>query len=172
VIETNHYNLHTGPWPNPGNGQEWLQWTASPPSFGDLDGDGKMEVIGVPNIQGTEAPEIIVSLNDGFMYAFSADGQRVWRYDYRNGKATIKNNYAKEGGGAIFFVSNDRTGSMFIDKSFLRNNVNEGFFTAGLLRLSAWTSRSFLATARAISMVLMTVRPCPYMAAQLRLQCP
>ena len=44
---------------------------------------------------------------------------------------SIKDNYAKEGGGAIFFVSNDRSGSLFIDKSFLRNNINEGFSTQG-----------------------------------------
>jgi hypothetical protein len=29
----------------------WLQWTASPPSVADLDGDGKNEVIGLPNAE-------------------------------------------------------------------------------------------------------------------------
>jgi hypothetical protein len=155
VIETNHYHLHTGVWPNPGNGQEWLQWTASPPSFADLDGDGRNEVIGVPNvekgipyvtqayalmalqgahgdgsrsamrlpgwetlprgsapitvdgwyppggvpapavanIQGDVLPEIVVSLNDGYMYAYAASGARLWRYNYTNGKAIM---YASE----------------------------------------------------------------------------
>jgi hypothetical protein len=148
LVEENQYHLHTGEWPNPGNGQEWLQWTASPPSFGDLDGDGHDEVIGVPNvekwipyetqayavmalegsfgdgsrsamrlpgweilprgdspivvdgwyppagvpapvpvnIQGDSSPEILVSLNDGFLYAFSSAGTRLWRYNYTHGK--------------------------------------------------------------------------------------
>jgi hypothetical protein len=151
VVETNHYHLHTGDWPNPGTGQEWLQWTASPPSFADLDGDGHQEVICVPNvekgipyatqayavavlqgsfgdgshsamrlpgwetlprgdapinvsgwypptgvpapaivdIQGDAHPEIVVSLNDGYMYAFNSTGTRNWRYDYTNGKAIM-----------------------------------------------------------------------------------
>jgi hypothetical protein len=29
----------------------WLQWTQSPPSVGDIDGDGLNEVIGVPNVE-------------------------------------------------------------------------------------------------------------------------
>jgi hypothetical protein len=134
VVEANHYHLHTGEWPNPGEGQEWLQWTASPPNVVDLDGDGDNEVVGVPNvelgipyvtqayaimvlegahgdgsrsarrlagwetlprgetpmsdddwyppsgvpaaatvdIQDDSRPEIVVSLNDGFMYGFDA----------------------------------------------------------------------------------------------------
>ena len=39
------------------------------------------------NIQGDARPEIVVSLNDGFMYAFDATGARLWRYDYTHGKA-------------------------------------------------------------------------------------
>jgi len=151
VVEENHYHLHQGDWPNPGTGQEWLQWTASPPNVVDLNGDGHNEVVGVPNvekndpyqtqayavmalegaygdgsrsamrlagwetlprgeapvkvdgwyppggvpaaatvnIQGDARPEIVVSLNDGYMYAFSADSQRLWRYDYTNGKAIM-----------------------------------------------------------------------------------
>jgi hypothetical protein len=50
-VEEDHYHLHTGEWPNPGNGQEWLQWTASPPNVVDLDGDGRNEVIGIPNVE-------------------------------------------------------------------------------------------------------------------------
>jgi hypothetical protein len=44
----------------------------------------------------------------------------------------IENNHAVEGGGAVFFVSNDRTGTMSIDSSVLRHNPNDGFATAGL----------------------------------------
>ncbi|MFZ1983623.1 MAG: VCBS repeat-containing protein, partial [Desulfatitalea sp.] len=54
VVETNHYHLHTGEWPNPGSGQEWLQWTASPPNVVDLNGDGRNEVVGVPNVEKDE----------------------------------------------------------------------------------------------------------------------
>ncbi|MBV9603603.1 MAG: hypothetical protein JO027_00775 [Solirubrobacterales bacterium] len=41
-------------------------------------------------------------------------------------------NHANEGGGAIFFVSNDRTGTMSIRDSSLDDNPNAGFQTAGL----------------------------------------
>jgi hypothetical protein len=44
----------------------------------------------------------------------------------------IENNHAKEGGGAVFFVSNDRTGTMTIEASTLQHNPNDGFATAGL----------------------------------------
>ena len=55
-VEGDHYNLHTGEWPSPTTA-EWLQWTASPPSVVDLDGDGKNEVVGVPNIEKNEPYE-------------------------------------------------------------------------------------------------------------------
>jgi hypothetical protein len=45
---------------------------------------------------------------------------------------TFTGNHANEGGGAIFFVSNDRTGTMSIAHSTLENNPNDGFHTAGL----------------------------------------
>lgn len=150
TVEEDHYHLHTGEWPHP-RAQEWLQWTASPPNVVDLDGDGRNEVLGVPNvemnepyetqsyaimvlegaygdgdrsarrlagweqlprgespiavdgwyppggvpaattvdIQGDEAPEIVVSLNDGFMHAFDATGNELWRFDYMHGKAIM-----------------------------------------------------------------------------------
>ena len=49
-VERRHYHQHTGPWPTPAR-QAWLQWTASPPAVADLDGDGRNEVIGIPNVE-------------------------------------------------------------------------------------------------------------------------
>jgi hypothetical protein len=43
----------------------------------------------------------------------------------------ITGNRANEGGGAIFFVSNNRTGTMSINGSTLRNNPSDGFETNG-----------------------------------------
>ena len=43
----------------------------------------------------------------------------------------IEDNHATEGGGAVFFVSNDRTGTMTIDSSTLRRNPSDGFSTRG-----------------------------------------
>ncbi len=153
-VEENHYNLHIGDWPHP-RSQEWLQWTASPPNIVDLDGDGKNEVLGVPNveknepyqtqayaimvlegnygdgsrsamrkpgweilprggrpievdgwyppngipaattvnIQGDSAPEVVVSLNDGFIHAYSADARELWRFNFTHGKSVM---YASE----------------------------------------------------------------------------
>jgi hypothetical protein len=56
TVEDNHMHLHTGAWPDIKT-TPWLQWTASPPSIGDLDGDGKAEVIGVPNVERKEPYE-------------------------------------------------------------------------------------------------------------------
>ncbi len=151
AVEASQYHLHTGAWPDPGAGQEWLQWTASPPTIVDLDGAGHASVVGAPNVethipyatqayalmaldgaqgdgsrsamrhpgwetlprgerpiavegwyppvgvpavaaanlQGDARPELVVSLNDGFMYAFDAGGQRLWRYDYTHGKPVM-----------------------------------------------------------------------------------
>ena len=44
----------------------------------------------------------------------------------------IEDNTAREGGGAIFFVSNNRTGLLIIDRSTLRRNPSARFETAGL----------------------------------------
>jgi hypothetical protein len=43
--------------------------------------------------------------------------------------STITGNRAREGGGAIFFVSNDRTGTLTIDGSRLVDNPSDGFET-------------------------------------------
>jgi hypothetical protein len=50
AVEEAHYHDHTGDWPSPST-EEWLQWTQSPPNIADLDGDGKNEVMGVPNVE-------------------------------------------------------------------------------------------------------------------------
>jgi hypothetical protein len=44
----------------------------------------------------------------------------------------LASNHATEGGGAIFFVSNDRTGTLAIEHSVLQRNRSDGFQTAGL----------------------------------------
>jgi hypothetical protein len=44
----------------------------------------------------------------------------------------LRSNHAREGGGAIFFVSNDRTGTLAITDSRLRGNPSAGFETPGL----------------------------------------
>lgn len=46
--------------------------------------------------------------------------------------STLEDNTAPEGGGAIFFVSNDRTGTATIAGSTLRRNRSLGFETPGL----------------------------------------
>ncbi len=43
----------------------------------------------------------------------------------------IEHNDAVEGGGAVFFVSNDRTGTMTIENSTLQDNPSHGFETRG-----------------------------------------
>jgi hypothetical protein len=48
------------------------------------------------------------------------------------GGSSFDGNRANEGGGAIFFVSDDRTGTMAIRASTLERNRNHGFQTAGL----------------------------------------
>jgi hypothetical protein len=127
----------------------WLQWTASPPNVVDVNGDGKNDVVGIPNaemhtpyvtqgfafmvlegafgdgsrsarrldaftnlpisdqppvradgdyyppdgipapttvnVAGDTRPEIVAAINDGFVYAISPDGARLWRFDYAKG---------------------------------------------------------------------------------------
>jgi hypothetical protein len=41
----------------------------------------------------------------------------------------MTHNHAREGGGAIFYVSNDRTGVLEIRSSTLRKNPSDGFQT-------------------------------------------
>jgi hypothetical protein len=58
--------------------------------------------------------------NDGNSYRLQITGSR------------LTGNHAREGGGAIFYVSNDRTGTLAITDSVLQGNPSEGFETRGL----------------------------------------
>jgi hypothetical protein len=60
--------------------------------------------------------------------AIYTDGNR---YTVRVAGSVIAHNDAKEGGGALFYVSNDRTGTLEIDSSTLSANPSHGFETAG-----------------------------------------
>ncbi|WDZ86250.1 hypothetical protein [Micromonospora cathayae] len=53
------------------------------------------------------------------------------RFTVRLAGSIVEDNRANEGGGAVFFVSNDRTGTMTIEKSTLRGNPSAGFETRG-----------------------------------------
>lgn len=52
-------------------------------------------------------------------------------FDLRVCGSRVTENSAKEGGGAIFFVSNDRTGTLSLTDSFLGANPSAGFETPG-----------------------------------------
>jgi len=57
TIEDDHYhNDPNGPWPSVDTTM-WLQWTASPPNVIDIDGDGKNDVVGIPNAEMKEPYE-------------------------------------------------------------------------------------------------------------------
>jgi hypothetical protein len=60
--------------------------------------------------------------------AIYTDGNK---FTVRIAGSLIENNHANEGGGAVFFVSNDRTGTMSIEGSVLRRNPSDGFETRG-----------------------------------------
>ena len=64
--------------------------------------------------------------NGGAIYL---DGNR-FTLTLRN--TTMEDNIAPEGGGAIFFVSNDRTGTATLAASTLKHNPSLGFETPGL----------------------------------------
>ncbi len=73
-------------------------WEVLPRGDFPVEVDGWYPPGGVPaaaivDIQGDARKEIVVSLNDGFMYCFSADAQMIWRFNYTNGKAIM---YASE----------------------------------------------------------------------------
>jgi hypothetical protein len=76
-VEDDHYHLHSGEWPDVKTTM-WLQWTASPPNVVDIDGDGKNEIVGVPNAEMKEPYE---TQGYAFMVLEGAhgDGERAAR---------------------------------------------------------------------------------------------
>ncbi|HET7066774.1 MAG TPA: hypothetical protein VFI21_04140 [Nocardioides sp.] len=50
-------------------------------------------------------------------------------YTVRIGGTSMRHNHANEGGGAIFYVSNDRSGTLHIRWSTLEDNVSDRFWT-------------------------------------------
>lgn len=60
--------------------------------------------------------------------AIYTDGNK---FTVRIAGSIVENNHANEGGGAVFFVSNDRTGTMSVESSTLRRNPSDGFETKG-----------------------------------------
>jgi hypothetical protein len=60
--------------------------------------------------------------------AIYTDGNR---YTLTVAGSVIEHNQAREGGGAIFYVSNDHTGTLTLQGSTLRANPSAGFETAG-----------------------------------------
>ncbi len=58
--------------------------------------------------------------------AIYMDGDRM---SLRIAGTTMRNNHAREGGGAIFFVSDNNTGSLTIRNSTLHHNPSTGFWT-------------------------------------------
>ncbi|MBB4705733.1 hypothetical protein [Sphaerisporangium siamense] len=60
--------------------------------------------------------------------AIYTDGNR---FSVRIAGSVVEDDSAREGGGAVFFVSNDRTGTLAIEGSRLRRNRSAGFETKG-----------------------------------------
>jgi len=80
------------------SGMRKAGWETLPRGETPIYVDGWYPPAGVPappvvNIRDDERPEIAVSLNDGHVYLFDADGNRLWRYDYTHGKPIL---YASE----------------------------------------------------------------------------
>ena len=74
-VEEDHYHLHLhGFWPHPRD-YEWLQWTASPPNVVDMNGDGRNEVVGVPNIE-MHVPYVTQAYGIMVLEGAYGDGQR------------------------------------------------------------------------------------------------
>jgi hypothetical protein len=51
------------------------------------------------------------------------------KYSLKIAGTVIRDNHAREGGGAIFFVSNNNTGTLTIESSTLHHNPSAGFWT-------------------------------------------
>ena len=73
-------------------------WETPPQGGAPILVNGYYPPLGVPaaatvDILGDAKPEVVVSLNDGYLYAFDANAQELWRTNYTNGKAVM---YASE----------------------------------------------------------------------------
>jgi hypothetical protein len=73
-------------------------WEALPRGGKPISVSGYYPPGGVPaaatiDLQGDKKPEVIVSLNDGHMYAFDAGGKQLWKFSYLFGKTIM---YASE----------------------------------------------------------------------------
>jgi hypothetical protein len=73
-------------------------WETLPRGDGPIQVEGWYPPAGVPaitalNLLGDEKPEVVVSLDDGYLYLFDAGGSRIWRFNYTHGKSIM---YASE----------------------------------------------------------------------------
>jgi hypothetical protein len=69
-------------------------WETLPRGDAPIYVSGWYPPMGVPaavtaDIQGDAHPEIVVSFNDGHLYAYDAQGNRLWRYNYTRGYAIM-----------------------------------------------------------------------------------
>lgn len=69
-------------------------WVMLPRGGAPISVSGWYPPTGVPaaeplDIQGDSAPEIVVSLNDGYMRAFMAQAAEIWRFNYTYGKVVM-----------------------------------------------------------------------------------
>lgn len=69
-------------------------WETLPRGGAPIQVEGYYPPGGVPapttvDIQGDARPEIVAPLNDGYIHAFGADAQLLWRFDMRHGKAIM-----------------------------------------------------------------------------------
>ena len=73
-------------------------WETLPRGEAPISVDGWYPPSGVPaaltvDISGEATPEIVVSLNDGFIHAFDSSATELWRFDYTHGEPVM---YASE----------------------------------------------------------------------------
>jgi hypothetical protein len=104
-----------------------------------LDTCDRRQIWTTSHCQNQATPRLTVErlgLRDGNSTGRRFDGGAIYndgdRMSLRISRSTFTHNHANEGGGPIFFVSNDRTGALSIAGSTLTDNVSDGFHTAGL----------------------------------------
>ncbi len=94
-----------------------VSWTVINSVFTHNEATGYERDLGLPGPWGGGMGGAIGT--DGNTYTVTVCGTRM------------SDNHANEGGGAIFYVSNDRSGWLVIEDSILENNPNDGFETEG-----------------------------------------